>query len=344
MRNTWGIRGTWTAVLAVLLLSSMPVAEAGPTARLLWADRTSVWTIRQNGADARAVASAADTAVSWGPGGTAVAYTRHTCVGTCAGLMRTHAELRTVRADGSGDRLLLSLPGVHAGAVRWSPDGRWVAFVANTVTCWGCPAPYELHVYDVTTGGHFTLGPATSVAWSPDSTRLAMTVPGAVLVTEVAAGAVPTRITSTHLSASSPVWSPDGRRLAVLATKIGKVLSVPHVWILDADGTNPRELPTRTFSPITWDPAGNRFAAIQPEYDRIEIASVTGRHRRTVRTPPGNVYGVAWSPDGRSMAYVHEAGGDFTDRSIRSVRPDGDSDRELARGEIHHVDLEWSRP
>lgn len=336
MRRRWSRRSAVTVVAALLIVLA-PVApsadadEAGGS-RLLFAGEGGGWTMRADGSGLRRVIDAYFPAMSWSPDGQQIAYGRMGCiVGTCHSIASPfRAELRVVGADGSGDRMLLQIPGSFPSPVAWSPDGDWLAWtVISGAPCW-CPGVERVHLFGVRSGVHVVLGPGGGVAWSPDSRRLAYASAGAVYVADVAAGAVPTRVTAIHLHASSPVWSPDGRWLGVLATP-NELYGAPNVWISRPDGSRPRELPTRSWEPISWAPDGNRFVVEQPDTSRIEIASITGRHRRLLPTPTGQAGSPAWAPDGSTIVYSHrKSTGHYP--SIRSIRPDGTGDHEV-RGE-----------
>jgi Tol biopolymer transport system component len=63
-----------------------------------------------DGSDAHLVASG--TAPAWSPDAEWIAY-------------GVRNEIRAVRADGSGDHLVLA---AHADRLTWSPDGRFIAY------------------------------------------------------------------------------------------------------------------------------------------------------------------------------------------------------------------------
>ena len=151
-------------------------------------------------------------------------------------------------------------------APRWSPDGRWLAFLRAQ------DGPPQVHLLPVSGGEprrltDLSLG-ASELAWSPDSTRLVVTAPelpeGAqphdpVVVTrlvskadgsgrlgpltvhahvvDVATGGT-TRLTAGDLVVREPAWSPDGSRLAlVTATHDRRDLdAVTHVFTVPVDG------------------------------------------------------------------------------------------------------------
>lgn len=81
-----------------------------------------------------------------------------------------------VALDGSDLKQLTDAEADHTSP-RWSPDGRWIAFISKRV-----PDPDRVFFDDIfvipAEGGEprqltRSLGPITSLAWSPDSTRIA---------------------------------------------------------------------------------------------------------------------------------------------------------------------------
>ncbi len=125
-------------------------------------------------------------------------------------------------------------------------------------------------------------------------------------------GQPPTQITASEHPVSDPQWSPDGRRLAFVRED--------EIWIVDADGSRLTRViakPDGGSSP-RWSPDGLRLAFLSRRRGWSQVWRIDapvprrGRPARDPRppdaralTPTGvDLAGLAWSPDGRTIA-VH---------------------------------------
>jgi Tol biopolymer transport system component len=184
---------------------------------------------------------------------------------------------RLVKAARSGD--FESLRYLSSSA-DFSPDGRRLAFVAKRG---GADVVY---VIDATSGDVVRfrepgLNGLQAPGWSPDGTRIVFTgLQGGIsdlYVWDLRDDRIE-RLTDDRFAQLHPAWSPDGRTIAY-ATDAGP----------DTD------LETLTFGPL-----------------RIELLDLATGERRAL---PGQDAGIsinpAWSPDGRTIAYLSTRTGTF---------------------------------
>jgi dipeptidyl aminopeptidase/acylaminoacyl peptidase len=198
---------------------------------------------------------------------------------------RSHVETLDVQ---SGERQPLTR-GPADRAPRWSPDGRWLAFLRTE------DGPEQVWLLP-TTGGEarclteLPLG-VGQLAWSPDSTRLAVTAPelpeqaqphDPVVVSRLVSKAdgmgrlgpmtvhahvvdvqegSTTRLTSGDHAVRDLAWSPDGERL-VLTTALHETRdldAVTHLFEVAADGGELRRLTqwSGTAGAPCWTPDGD---------------------------------------------------------------------------------------
>ena len=145
-----------------------------------------------------------DSVVSISPEWRSIAYYRD---GPPFGSLSDHPDaLYIANFDGSGERALSTGTLPH-GALRWSPDARWIAYVTRTdvhlLLTDGSAAPVRI-----------ASGQPSGVAWSPDSSKLLLWSATHLVEHDVATGADDTIATGNIFDAA---WSPDGARIAYVA-------------------------------------------------------------------------------------------------------------------------------
>jgi dipeptidyl aminopeptidase/acylaminoacyl peptidase len=167
-------------------------------------------------------------------------------------------------------------------------------------------------------------GPASDMVASPDGSRIAFVAHDggqSDIYVMNRDGSGLRQVTGTPDNDDQPAWSPDGARIAF---RRWNYIGTPHdVWVVNADGTNARnltaDLPGEQRAP-TWSPRladGSvrvAFAHVTrgPAYLRGQIYSVRddGSDARAV-TPLDDARlddAPAWSPDGRSILFVRTGG------------------------------------
>lgn len=218
------------------------------------------------------------------------------------------ARLWLVPTDGSAAPQELTR-GWRDSAPRFSPDGRWLAFLRA-----GREAAPQLYVmptgggepWQVTTEGHHRLG-AGEPAWSPDSARLAYTA------------RVPEQGRYGTVEGVDPGKEPP-RRITALQYRLDGVGYTfdrrPHVFVIDpfAEAPEPARVTEGDFdhSDVTWSPDGSRLAFVSARHpDRDEtmtgdvfVCAPDGSELRQVTRTDLYVTAPRFSPDGSTVFFA----------------------------------------
>jgi len=194
-------------------------------------------------------------------------------------------------ADGGAASLVARQPAAHT--LAWSPDGRWLAFVSgNPVFAYG------------------------EVPWG-NATSLGNMAPSAVWVVR-ASGGEPIRVTDATALNTSPTWLPDSRGLLFVSDRDGerdvyrvglerdgRAAGAPerltaglgaHTISLSADGS---ELAYSVFTNTS-----NIWSVAIPAHGTVTLAGA-----RPVTEGAQALEGMALSPDGGSLVYDSDRGG-----------------------------------
>jgi TolB protein len=181
-------------------------------------------------------------------------------------------ELDVINADGSGLRRLAHISGA---AAVWSPDGRKLVFGKQPRRPGAACRPAgrcndEIYVINA------------------DGTGLQ-------------------RLTRNTLVDGHPTWSPGGRRIAFTRDRDEQTA---NIYVMNADGSGQRRLSqdlTRfPWVEVAWSPDWKKIAFVASVLGRpdIFVINADGSGRRNVTNTVTTSFGLAWSPDGRRIAYL----------------------------------------
>jgi len=166
----------------------------------------------------------------------------------------------------------------------------------------------DVYIVDGANAKPIRVAEGTSPSWSPDGQRLAYCIHGAhgELQILVAEGTAKRQLTDLREGACPPVWSPDSQRIAFTA-RGGKS---GMVWIVGADGANPRAILEGDVA--GWSPDGTKLLFRRKDAkgrDNGWIANPDGSEPQMVFTDGSAIIGMAWFPDGKSVVYSSERSG-----------------------------------
>jgi Tol biopolymer transport system component len=261
-----------------------------PDATLLavtsWADESldSVYSMKPDGTDRRLILSNASSA-SWSPDGEQLVVVRAT---------KDSTSLAIVNADGTGARLLDGTD--DASSPRWSPDGKRIAFIdSNGLVALITP---EGDVVSMPTKIE-----AAGVSWSPDSSKLTYdgyqgkegTGQAVVVVLDLASGRE-TTLPGSQSGAETPTWSPEGDQIAFQSMSSTSAPSgcgshiASELWVMNADGSNPRNAAPRiaAYGAASWARAVDSAPVLPP--------APTATEKTTPPTPTATPEGSTTTP------------------------------------------------
>jgi Tol biopolymer transport system component len=241
----------------------------------------------------------------------------------------------------------------------WSPDGRWIAFDSDRVS------------QGQTLKGIFVTGangtdtrrltpPGTDAefpAWSPDGRQILYvsnlvstggSYSGDAAIALIRADGKRIKPLSSTGSCSDASWSPDGRWIAFDRGGCGSQQSAVSLDLIAADGKNARRIRfsgnSQTFG---WSPDSRKLAFDCFDGDlcvlNVRDEVVRRLTHRASGDPFEGITSIAWSPDGRQIAYIHGTGGSYQpDYDSWVIDANGRKDHRLPRfGEGNASYLLW---
>jgi dipeptidyl aminopeptidase/acylaminoacyl peptidase len=288
-------------------------------------DTTGLVVARADGSAARVLAEMTETnaplpgagqSIAWSPDGRRIAF-----VSSVPGP-------ETVAA--AGDPIVITRylykPDAGEGLTRFNDNRRLHLFVVDVASA---------RVDRLTDGNHYE----HSIDWSPRGELVYLTNQDPdedeffnydVFAREPGGRTTPRRLGATESNEYRPRWSPDGRMLAFEATTRGltdreTTMEDTHVWVMNADGANRREVSTidnRQGAP-QWLPDGSGVLFTVQEHGMVRLyrASIgCGSDQQACRpapviSEPGGV--GSFSLAGNTLAYAQSTPSDLAQLYVK---------------------------
>ena len=160
---------------------------------------------------------------------------------------------------------------------KWSPDGKWIAFLRNEFPKGDGAPSNDMDVYLISaTGGEKRFLASTDseeqdrLSWSPDSSQLAFAKRKGknadIFIVSIVTGQV-RPFTTDGKENIEPVWSGDGRWITFLS-KRGPWFTGRQRWIQALDGGKPRILKGSDHGPFLYSPDGEWLIYLSRTSDR----------------------------------------------------------------------------
>ena len=140
-------------------------------------------------------------------------------------------------------------------------------------------------------------------------------------------------------------WSPDGNQIAFTSATLfnENILANSDIFVMDADGGNPRNLTNHDAQDQTpdWSPDGNRiaFSSNRDGNWEIHVMNADGANPINITNHPARDGRPDWSPDGGQIAFTSDRDGNL---DIYAMNADGTNPINLTNHPAEDNHASWS--
>ena len=132
------------------------------------------------------------------------------------------------------------------------------------------------------------------------------------------------KLTDSKVFNTFPAWSPDGKTIAFCRYEEGQPSSI---WVMDADGTNVKQLTRGPDRAPAWSPDGNLIAFCRN--GEIHVMEPDGANQVNLTKNETFDADVAWSPDSKKLAFSSSRSGEGF--KIYVMDADGENVNEITK-------------
>jgi Tol biopolymer transport system component len=207
-------------------------------------------------------------------------------------------------------------------------------------------------------------GYGSSVAWSPDGSRIAFgrfsqTGPahGQIWTVRID-GSDPRQLTADDAGGNEPAWSPDGAMIAFLSDRADPLAHqvghapISDLYVMNADGTGVIRLTKSSdcggngVTSPSWSPDGSRLVFAMPHLEGsacwfdLFAVHADGTSLTQLSETSGREGQSDWSPDGTRIVFDRYGGGSSTD--VFLIQADGTGEARLTGSTANDFDPVWS--